>query len=66
MPVLLVNVTGLAQVVPVPEVLNVAVTLRATVMARTHPPVPEQAPLQPANAEPVDAAAVSVTEVPVA
>ena len=67
LPVLLVNVTGLAQVPPVPPlVLKVAVTLRATVIANTHDPVPVHAPLQPANAEPVAAAAVRVTEVPVA
>ena len=66
MPVLLVNVTGLAQVVPVPEVLNVAVTARAAVIASTQLPVPVQAPLQPANVEPVAAAAVSVTDAPLA
>ena len=65
MPVLLVKVTGLAQVVPPPLVLKVAVTLRATVIASTQLPVPVQAPLQPPNAEPVAAAAVSVTDVPV-
>ena len=66
LPVLLVNVTGLAQVVPVPEVLNVAVTARAAVIASTQLPVPVQAPLQPANFEPVAAAAVSVTDAPLA
>jgi hypothetical protein len=66
LPVLFVNVTGLAQVVPVPETLNVAVTLRAAVIEVVQPPVPVQAPLQPANVEPLAAAAVSVTDVPLA
>ena len=66
MPVLLVNVIGLAQVASVPDVLNVAVTLRATVIDNTQAAVPLQAPLQPANTEPLAAAAVTVTEVPVA
>jgi len=66
LPVLLVNVTGLVHVVPVPPVLNVAVTLRAAVIEVVQVPVPVQAPLQPANVEPLDAAAVSVTEVPLA
>lgn len=66
LPVLLLNVTGLAQVVPVPPLLKVAVTLRATVIDSTHPPVPVHAPLHPPNVEPLAAAAVSVTEVPVA
>jgi hypothetical protein len=61
-PVPLVNVTGLAQVEPPPLVLNVAVTLRAAVIANVQPAVPVHAPLQPANVEPVAAAAVSVTE----
>ena len=59
---LLVNVIGLAQVVPPPVVLNVAVTLRAWLI-NTEQVVPVQAPLQPANVEPVAAAAVSVTVV---
>ena len=67
LPVLLVKVTGLAQVPPVPPLeLKVAVTFRATVIDNTHDPVPVHAPLQPANVEPVAAAAVSVTDVPVA
>ncbi len=66
LPVLFVNVTGLAQVVPVPEVLNVAVTARAAVIASTQLPVPVQDPLQPAKVEPVVAAAVSVTDAPLA
>jgi hypothetical protein len=33
-------------------------------MERLHVPVPVQAPLQPANVEPVVGVAVSVTEVP--
>ena len=65
LPVLLVNVTGLVQVPPVPPPLNVAVTLRAAVIDNTHEAVPEQAPLHPPNVDPVAAAAVSVTEVPV-
>src|SRR5687768_17347656 len=47
-------------------VLNVAVTARAAVIETVHAPVPEHAPLQPANVEPLDAAAVSVTDVPLA
>ena len=47
-------------------VLKVAVTASAAVIATTHAPVPEHAPLHPANAEPVDAACVSVTCVPLA
>ena len=68
LPVWLVNVTGFAQVVPVPPplVLNVAVTLRAAVSDNTQVPVPLHDPLQPENVEPLAAAAVSVTEVPLA
>jgi hypothetical protein len=66
LPVLLVNVTGLAQVVPVPVVLNVAVTERAAVIDVVQGPVPVHAPLQPANVDPLAAAAVSVTDVPLA
>ena len=66
LPVLLVKVTGFAHGVPVPLVLNVAVTLRAAVIASTQVPVPVHAPLQPANVEPLAAAAVNVTEVPLA
>src|SRR6185295_15531596 len=50
--------------VGVPAVLNVAVTLRACVIATVQPPVPVHAPLQPANVEPLAAAAVSVTDAP--
>jgi len=39
--------------------------LRAAVIDNTHEAVPEQAPLHPPNVDPVAAAAVSVTEVPV-
>ena len=68
MPVLPpVNVIGLAQVPPVPPlVLKVAVTLRAAVIDNTQLPVPEHEPLQPANVDPLAAAAVSVTDVPLA
>ena len=66
LPVLFVNVTGFAQVVPVPVVLNVPVTLRAAVIDVVQFPVPVHAPLQPANVEPLAAAAVSVTDVPLA
>jgi hypothetical protein len=68
LPDWLVNVTGLAQVPPVPPplVLNVAVTEREAVMASTQLPVPEHEPLQPANVEPLAAAAVSVTDAPLA
>jgi hypothetical protein len=48
------------------EPLNVAVTLRAAVIDVVQTPVPVHAPLQPANVEPLAAAAVSVTEVPLA
>ena len=47
-------------------VLNVAVTARACVIDTVQVPVPEQAPLQPAKLAPLPAAAVSVTEVPLA
>ncbi len=48
----------------VTELLNVAVTERAAVIDTVQAPVPEHAPLQPANVEPLAAAAVSVTDVP--
>jgi hypothetical protein len=51
LPVLLVNVTGLAQVVPVPPVLNVAVTERVAVIDVVQVPVPVHAPLHPANVD---------------
>ena len=41
---------------------NVAVTARASDIASVHVPVPEQAPVQPANVEPVAASAVNVTD----
>lgn len=66
LPVLLVNVTGFAHIVPVPLVLKVAVTLRAAVIDNAQVPVPVHAPLQPPNVEPLAAAAESVTEVPLA
>jgi len=45
--------------------VKVAVTLRAAVIETRHVPVPEQAPLQPANVEVAElAAAVRVTLVP--
>jgi hypothetical protein len=47
-------------------VLKVAVTDRAAVIETVQVPVPVQAPLQPANVEPLAAEAVSVTEVPLA
>ena len=48
-----------------PELLKVAVTERAWVIDTLHVvAVPLQAPLQPANVEPLAAAAVSVTDVP--
>jgi hypothetical protein len=50
----------------VDELLNVAVTARAAVMDVVQVPVPVHAPLQPANVEPLAAAAVSVTDVPLA
>lgn len=50
----------------VDEVLNVAVTARAAVIDTVQPPVPEHAPPQPANVEPLAAEAVSVTDVPLA
>ena len=46
--------------------LNVAVTARAAVIDVVHAPVPVHAPLHPANVEPLAAAAVSVTDVPLA
>src|SRR5262245_18988489 len=54
---------GLAQGVPVPLVLKVAVTDRAAVIDTVQAPVPVQAPLQPAKVEQLAAAAVSVTDV---
>lgn len=50
----------------VPELLNVAVTARAAVMDTVQVLVPVQAPLQPAKVEPLVAAAVSVTDAPLA
>ena len=44
--------------------LNVAVTARACVIDTVQVLVPVQAPLQPANVDPLAAAAVSVTEAP--
>src|SRR5687767_8486745 len=52
--------------VPVPPVLNVAVALRAAVIVKTQPPVPVHAPLQPPKVDPLAAAAVSVTDAPLA
>lgn len=52
--------------VVVPDVLNVAVTARAAVIETVQVLVPLHAPLQPANVEPPAAAAVSVTEAPLA
>jgi len=66
LPELPENVTGLAQVPPVPVVLNVAVTARAAVIDSAQVPVPVHAPLQPAKVEPLAATAVSVTAVPLA
>jgi hypothetical protein len=43
---------------------KVAVTLVPALTVTAHVPVPEHAPLQPANLEPAAAVAVSVTEVP--
>src|SRR5215468_5900140 len=50
----------------VDAVLNVAVTARAADIVTVQVPVPEQAPLQPVNDEPLAADAVSVTEAPLA
>ena len=44
--------------------VNVAVTLRAAVMLTVQAPVPVQAPVHPANVEPVPAAAARLTLVP--
>ena len=66
---------GLEATVPVPApliatvngncgtTLNVAVTLSGALITTEHGPVPEHAPPQPANAEPLVAVAVSVTAV---
>jgi hypothetical protein len=48
------------------ELLNVAVTERAAVIVTVQALVPVHAPPQPANVEPPAAAAVSVTDVPLA
>jgi len=48
----------------VAELLKVAVTARAAVIDTVQAPVPVQAPLQPANVEPLAAAGVSVTDAP--
>jgi hypothetical protein len=52
--------------VGVPDVLNVAVTERAALIETAQVPVPVHAPLQPANVEPLAAAADSVTDAPLA
>jgi len=59
------KVAGVSVAVP-PLVLNVAVTAWAALMVTEHVPVPVQAPDQLAKVEPVPAAAVSVTTVPLA
>ena len=56
------RVTPRANVVA--ALLKVAVTLRAAVIDTVHVPVPVHAPFQPANVEPLAAAAVSVTDAP--
>jgi hypothetical protein len=58
-------VTVSGKVVP-PVVLNVAVTDWAAVIVTTHVPVPVQAPPHAAKVEPLAAAAVRVTAVPLA
>ena len=57
------NVTGFEQV-PLPVVLNVAVTERAAVIDTAHVTVSLHVPPQPANVDPLAAVAVSVTDVP--
>src|SRR5262252_506471 len=57
---------GLGQGAPVTLGLKVAVTDCAAVIETVQVPVPVQAPLQPAKVEPLAAAAVRVTEVPLA
>jgi hypothetical protein len=67
---------GLLVTVPVPVpalltvkancwILKVAVTDCAALIVTTQLPVPEHAPLQPANVDPADGEAVNVTDVPV-
>jgi len=46
------------------ELLNVPVTVAAAVSFTVQEPVPEQAPDQPANVEPLAGAALRVMEVP--
>jgi hypothetical protein len=46
--------------------LNVAVTVWAELIVTVQAPVPEQAPLKPANTEPGAGAAVKVTVLPAA
>ena len=66
LPVFPENVIGLLHGVPVPVVLKVAVTDCAAFIATVHVPVPVQAPLHPANVDPLAADAVRVTDVPFA
>ena len=44
--------------------MNLAVTVLAASIVTTQGPVPVQAPDQPANVDPVNAAGVNVTDVP--
>ena len=61
------KVAGVSVAVPPPPlVVKVAVTVWAALMVTEHEPVPVQAPDQPAKVEPVPAAAVRVTTVPLA
>jgi hypothetical protein len=65
LPVLFVNVIGFEHAPPAPPpLLKVAVTERDTVIDTVQVPVPLQGPLQPANVEPLAAAAVNVTDAP--
>ena len=61
-----VPVPAVVTVIGKVEMLNVAVTDSAEVIVTTQLPVPLQAPLQPANTEPLAGTSVSVTTVPLA
>jgi hypothetical protein len=58
------RLVGVSVTAAPPVELKVAVTACAALMVTLQVPVPEQAPLHPANVEPVPATSVKVTTVP--